>query len=661
MVQPSLIWLPASRRNLFTVVTTDVVYLGAVPPAPSRPLQPARYRRYQKPSSATYLRKRLPVSPSLRTSRHPIPTTSQKCPNSATLNPSAPMYPHIHVGLNPKCGIPKVSADLGSLGAFLQSSSSSSSNGNGFGFSNAYPSINWGSGSSLGNIANILACGLSILVILAVLYFVQKRKAAVGRVEMRLLFLVYGLTLVFQILTTTSLLTQGTTALTVLTSIHAGLIPAFFTILFFNAFVSTQIVDDGTLKSLAPMSLVSLLFFVATTYISLDTGLAFTNGFAPNSGDVGDIVRLNNPALFVLTSIWPLLCALGYFVLMTYIVLRMLGEYKPFALFLGSAVLFVLSQAAWFLLGRVVCQHTNGKLDSSFIATVLETASVVVLFWAWRSITEGGIGWFLGVWGVFSREGKHGTMRGLITSMLPHATPRHSKTVTENVHCPLSHDRRGFRDVDVHIDVDGREAGVVVPVHADADADVDVDVDVHAVPATDVPTIHNASCAYYHTSPFPISISHALRPTLTPPTTGPFPSVTVFGYSLHVSVSVFVDDVEYSVLVKGCTRRIGTGLDNKFSSNSTSAFSDKILPNQPTNQPRSAHELVAGGRGTKMRRTDPVVGLDRLGWALSNILAMGTRALSIYHDTYTWLRLLKMQNVAAARNGFLRHCYDVTD
>ncbi|KAF5350425.1 hypothetical protein D9758_012443 [Tetrapyrgos nigripes] len=34
--------------------------------------------------------------------------------------------------------------------------------------------------------------------------------------------------------------------------------------------------------------------------------LAFTNGFAPNSGDVGDVVRLNNPALFVLTSIWPL-------------------------------------------------------------------------------------------------------------------------------------------------------------------------------------------------------------------------------------------------------------------------------------------------------------------------------------------------------------------
>ena len=38
---------------------------------------------------------------------------------------------------------------------------------------------------------------------------------------------------------------------------------------------------------------------------------------------------------------------------------------------------------------QVICKSTNAKIDGSFVATVLETASVGVLYLAWRSITEG--------------------------------------------------------------------------------------------------------------------------------------------------------------------------------------------------------------------------------------------------------------------------------
>ena len=38
---------------------------------------------------------------------------------------------------------------------------------------------------------------------------------------------------------------------------------------------------------------------------------------------------------------------------------------------------------------QVICNGTDAKIDGSFVATVLETASVVVLYLAWRSITEG--------------------------------------------------------------------------------------------------------------------------------------------------------------------------------------------------------------------------------------------------------------------------------
>jgi hypothetical protein len=99
---------------------------------------------------------------------------------------------------------------------------------------------------------------------------------------------------------------------------------------------------------------------------------------------------------------------------MTYIVLGVLRERKPMNYYLGAAVLFVLAQLAWFLLGKVICrvsaiqsglcgssllivvfacctrvQNASSKVDGRFIATVLETIAVGSLFLGWRSITEG--------------------------------------------------------------------------------------------------------------------------------------------------------------------------------------------------------------------------------------------------------------------------------
>jgi hypothetical protein len=72
-----------------------------------------------------------------------------------------------------------------------------------------------------------------------------------------------------------------------------------------------------------------------------------------------------------------------------------------------AATLFVLSQLDYFLLNKVreidqvfrddrsldvlqvICKGANAKVDGSFVATVLETSAVVVLYLAWRSITEG--------------------------------------------------------------------------------------------------------------------------------------------------------------------------------------------------------------------------------------------------------------------------------
>lgn len=237
----------------------------------------------------------------------------------------------------------------------------------------------------MGNIANVIACGLSIFLAMGLVFLVSKRKAAVGRVEFRYFLILYLLTLPFQLLTNGGLLEQGSTALVALTSIHAGLVAALFWALLANGLVATQVVEDGTFSSLLPFGIFTVLFFAVTTYISFDVALVITDTIGRPDGDPRD---LHSIPLFVLTSIWPGAAALLYFLLMTYIVLVVLREVKPMVYYAISAVLFVLSQLAWFLLGRVVCRGSNRKVDGSFIATVLETAAVSMLYLAWRSITE---------------------------------------------------------------------------------------------------------------------------------------------------------------------------------------------------------------------------------------------------------------------------------
>ncbi|KAF9492770.1 hypothetical protein BDN71DRAFT_1489925 [Pleurotus eryngii] len=241
-----------------------------------------------------------------------------------------------------------------------------------------------GQNGSLGNIANVIVCGLSVFVVGALIFLVSRRKAAVGRIEFRIFLGLYALSLPFQILTTGSLLEQGSTALTVLTAIHAGIVAALFWMLVGNALISFQLVDDGTMASVVPFSILALAFFAATTYISLDVAFSFTAALGPSNPPDA----LASIPLFVLTSIWPGAATIIYFILMTYVVLRILNEIRPLWYYVLAFVLFVLSQLAWFLLGKVVCRGSSSRIDGSFIATILETASVGILYLAWRSITE---------------------------------------------------------------------------------------------------------------------------------------------------------------------------------------------------------------------------------------------------------------------------------
>ncbi|KAF8583593.1 hypothetical protein K439DRAFT_1647190 [Ramaria rubella] len=237
----------------------------------------------------------------------------------------------------------------------------------------------------LGNIANVVLCGVSVFVVLLLIVVAWRRKAAVARIELLYFLVLYLISLPLQLLTTASYLNQGSTALTAITAVHAGIVAALFWTLLGNALVSIQIVEDGTLSSLIPFTFLTIALFVLTTYISFDVAFTISHGtFGPSQPPQA----LHSVAVFVLTTVWPGAATLFYFGLMTYVVLGILQEIRPMWYYILAAVLFVLSQLDFFLLSKVICLGTNSKIDGSFIATLLETAAVTILVMAWRSITE---------------------------------------------------------------------------------------------------------------------------------------------------------------------------------------------------------------------------------------------------------------------------------
>lgn len=179
-------------------------------------------------------------------------------------------------------------------------------------------------GGRWGNIANLVSCVLCMVLIIYLSQRANRRRAAVGRIEIRTMLVLYAVTLAFQAITTASILEQGSVALLILTAIHAGVVAAFFWTLLGTALVATQYVEDGTPSSLIPYCGLIGIFFLATTYISADTAFGFTNIF--KSTPARDLKSIG---LFILLVIWPVVAVLLYFVTMSVIVLRVLGEKRP--------------------------------------------------------------------------------------------------------------------------------------------------------------------------------------------------------------------------------------------------------------------------------------------------------------------------------------------
>lgn len=210
-----------------------------------------------------------------------------------------------------------------------------------------------GQRESSGDIALIVLSALAVLIASLFAFRASRRWAAVGRAELRLLFVAFGVRSALQIVTMTSLLKQGSKGLVVVSAIHIAIIVVFFWLLLGNALIATQVVEDGTAAALAPLSIFSILFFVATLYISLDTGLHWSQAFHLTS--TADVENLKGTALFVFSLILPAAFSVLYILIMLYIVIKVLDERKPAILYLASFAFLVAAQLIFFLTSQPLC------------------------------------------------------------------------------------------------------------------------------------------------------------------------------------------------------------------------------------------------------------------------------------------------------------------
>ncbi|KAI8943781.1 hypothetical protein NX059_001755 [Plenodomus lindquistii] len=167
------------------------------------------------------------------------------------------------------------------------------------------------------------------------------------------------------------------------TAIHIAAITATSWILMLNGAVGYQLLDDGTAVSVGLLFISSLIIFIGTGYIALDTGFSWT-GYWDST-----LARPNQAyALYTLYQLVPLVFIVIFFLLEAFLVLRILGERKPMLYLLGAALLFAIGQIFQYVISVHICSGTDGKINGGLFSTLFTLLAVLMVWIFWSSITE---------------------------------------------------------------------------------------------------------------------------------------------------------------------------------------------------------------------------------------------------------------------------------
>ncbi|KAF8653246.1 hypothetical protein AX16_004074 [Volvariella volvacea WC 439] len=259
------------------------------------------------------------------------------------------------VGINPECGIPRA-----------------------------------GHNNSPSNVVNNVFCFLCTVWVGVLMYKAVRRKIAFARIEFRVLLALYGLSLLLQLLTIGSFLKQGSTSLVVITAVHLGILSTTFWALFAFAlviFLEVLQLEERSLNfPFIALSSGFLGFFVfaASGYVGLDIGFGFSEQNQPGT----PWEKLRSVPLFIFAVLWPLTAIAFYLAVVGYLLIWRLRDFASLRYLVLSFTLFAVAQVDYFILSGPICDITSARLDGSFIATFLNTASLTTLYLSWKVMTE---------------------------------------------------------------------------------------------------------------------------------------------------------------------------------------------------------------------------------------------------------------------------------
>lgn len=134
---------------------------------------------------------------------------------------------------------------------------------------------------------------------------------------------------------------------------HIAAIVATSWVLMLNGAVGYQLLDDGTAVSVGLLLVSSLLIFIGTGYIALDTGFSWT-------GYWDDTLPAPNKAyaLYTLYQLVPLIFLVIFFLLESFLVLRILGERKPMRRYSANNVVVTVTD----MLAQSICSVQQSSL-----------------------------------------------------------------------------------------------------------------------------------------------------------------------------------------------------------------------------------------------------------------------------------------------------------
>ncbi|KAH0431712.1 chitin synthase export chaperone [Colletotrichum camelliae] len=238
-------------------------------------------------------------------------------------------------------------------------------------------------GRKLGNLGSILLCFIAILTAGYLYFRSERKKAAVGRREMQLFLLAFGILQLCEIFTVGDFPLADNVRIA-FTGIHIGMIIAATWILMLNAVVGYQIVDDGTPLSMGLILGSAFILLGGTLYITLDTGFHWT-GYWDSSYQSPPNRHIT---LYILYQLAPLVFLVAFFVLEAILVVRILGEMRPMIYLTAALLLFAIGQIFNYVVSSHICDGTSGKIDGALFETLFTLLAVVTIWIFWSSITE---------------------------------------------------------------------------------------------------------------------------------------------------------------------------------------------------------------------------------------------------------------------------------